>query len=49
MICAVIVAAGQGNAHGPNVDKLFLEVAGRPVIAHTWERFDRHPQIENVV
>lgn len=25
---------------GPNVDKLFLEVAGSPVIAHTWRRFD---------
>jgi 2-C-methyl-D-erythritol 4-phosphate cytidylyltransferase len=34
---------------GPNVDKLFLEIAGRPVIAHTWERFDRHPQIEHIV
>jgi len=22
------------------VDKLFLEVAGRPVVAHTWQRFD---------
>jgi 2-C-methyl-D-erythritol 4-phosphate cytidylyltransferase len=25
---------------GPDVDKLFLEVAGAPVIAHTWRRFD---------
>lgn len=25
---------------GPNVDKLFLEVAGAPVISHTWRRFD---------
>jgi len=25
---------------GPGVDKLFLEVAGRPVIAHTWQRFN---------
>lgn len=34
---------------GPNVDKLFLEVCGRPLVAHTWERFDRHPQIQYVV
>jgi len=25
---------------GPKVDKLFLEVAGRPVVAHTWRRFN---------
>jgi 2-C-methyl-D-erythritol 4-phosphate cytidylyltransferase len=25
---------------GPKVDKLFLEVGGRPVVAHTWRRFD---------
>jgi 2-C-methyl-D-erythritol 4-phosphate cytidylyltransferase len=25
---------------GAGVDKLFLEVAGRPVIAHTWQKFD---------
>lgn len=49
MICAVIVAAGKGTRMGPNIDKLFLPVAGRPVIAHTWERFDRFSQIEHVV
>ncbi len=49
MISVVIVAAGKGTRMGPNVDKLFLEVAGRPVIAHTWGRFDRHPQIDHVV
>lgn len=49
MICAVIVAAGKGTRMGPNIDKLFLPVAGRPVIAHTWERFDRLPEIAHVV
>jgi 2-C-methyl-D-erythritol 4-phosphate cytidylyltransferase len=49
MICAVIVAAGKGTRMGPNIDKLFLPVAGRPVIAHTWERFDRFPEIAHVV
>jgi len=37
---AIIVAAGRGTRMGPNVDKLFLEVAGAPVIFHTWRRFD---------
>lgn len=34
---------------GPEVDKLFLEVAGRPVVAHTWLRFDRSREIDEVV
>ena len=33
MTSAIIVAAGKGMRMGANVDKLFLEVAGRPVIA----------------
>jgi 2-C-methyl-D-erythritol 4-phosphate cytidylyltransferase len=49
MICAVIVAAGKGTRMGPDIDKLFLPVAGRPVIAHTWERFDRFSEIAHVV
>jgi len=40
MNAAILVAAGQGTRMGAGVDKLFLVVAGRPVIAHTWQRFD---------
>lgn len=40
MISAIIVAAGKGTRMGPEVDKLFLEVAGHPLIVHTWQRFD---------
>jgi 2-C-methyl-D-erythritol 4-phosphate cytidylyltransferase len=49
MNCAVIVAAGKGTRMGPNVDKLFLEVAGRPVIAHTWQRFNDAKCIQQVI
>jgi len=34
---------------GPNVDKLFLEVAGRPVVAHTWARFDAAAGIDDII
>ena len=34
---------------GPNVDKLFLEVAGKPVVAHTWARFDALDEIGEIV
>jgi 2-C-methyl-D-erythritol 4-phosphate cytidylyltransferase len=40
MISALIVAAGKSTRMGPNLDKLLLPVAGRPVVAHTWQRFD---------
>ena len=47
MVSAVIVAAGSGIRMG--ADKLFLEVAGLPVVGHTWRRFDAHPEIDEVV
>src|SRR5688572_23572661 len=49
MNCAVIVAAGKGTRMGPKVDKLFLEVAGRPVIAHTWQRFNDARCVQHIV
>ena len=38
MNAAILVAAGKGVRMG--TDKLWLEIAGRPVIAHTWQRFN---------
>jgi 2-C-methyl-D-erythritol 4-phosphate cytidylyltransferase len=49
MNSAVIVAAGRGTRMGPGVDKLFLEVMGMPVVAHTWRRFDRCSQIQEII
>lgn len=49
MNSAVIVAAGKGARMGPGVDKLFLEVAGRPVIAHTWQRFNDAACIDEII
>ncbi len=46
---AILVAAGSGKRFGPGADKIFLEIAGRPVIAHTWRRFDAVPAIGEVV
>jgi 2-C-methyl-D-erythritol 4-phosphate cytidylyltransferase len=34
---------------GPDKDKLFLEVAGLPVVAHTWRRFDHAKEISDIV
>jgi len=49
MVAAIIVAAGLGKRFGPEADKLFLEVAGRPVVGHTWARFDASDVIDEVV
>lgn len=49
MNSAIIVAAGKGTRMGPGVDKLFLEVAGRPVLAHTWQRFNDARCIDDLV
>jgi 2-C-methyl-D-erythritol 4-phosphate cytidylyltransferase len=49
MVSAIIVAAGKGTRMGANVDKLFLEVAGRPVVAHTWGRFNLAKDVHQIV
>ncbi len=49
MTSAIIVAAGKGIRMGPQTDKLFLPVHGRPVIAWSWQRFDSAPCIGEIV
>ena len=49
MNAAILVAAGKGARMGAGVDKLFLEVAGRPVVAHTWQRFNDAPCIDEII
>jgi 2-C-methyl-D-erythritol 4-phosphate cytidylyltransferase len=49
MNTAILVAAGKGVRMGTGVDKLFLEVAGRPVVAHTWQRFNDVKCIAEIV
>lgn len=34
---------------GPNVDKLFLEIAGKPVVVHTWQTFAAAACIEEII
>jgi 2-C-methyl-D-erythritol 4-phosphate cytidylyltransferase len=49
MTSAIIVAAGKSARMGPQTDKLFLLIAGRPLVAHTWQRFDRAGCIDQIV
>jgi 2-C-methyl-D-erythritol 4-phosphate cytidylyltransferase len=49
MTSAIIVAAGRGTRMGPKLDKLFLKVCGRPVVAYAWSVLDAEPEIDEVV
>src|SRR5689334_4510423 len=49
MTSALLVAAGKGTRMGPNVDKLFLELNGCPVIAHTWRRLEQTSAIDEII
>jgi 2-C-methyl-D-erythritol 4-phosphate cytidylyltransferase len=46
---ALIVAAGSSVRMGAQTDKLFLTVAGRPLVAHPWLRFDGAPFIDEII
>jgi len=47
MNAAILVAAGKGVRMG--ADKLFLEIAGRPVIAHTWKNFNDAKCVDEII
>ncbi len=49
MNAAILVAAGKSSRMGPRVNKLFLEAAGRPVVAHTWQRFNDAKCIDEII
>jgi 2-C-methyl-D-erythritol 4-phosphate cytidylyltransferase len=39
-VAAIIVAAGSGVRMGASVPKQFIEIAGKPILQHTLERFE---------
>ncbi len=45
---AVIFAGGSGARMGAGLAKQFLEVNGKPIIIHTLEIFDEHPEIDKI-
>ncbi|MGI4958583.1 MAG: SDR family NAD(P)-dependent oxidoreductase [Janthinobacterium lividum] len=46
---AVILASGVGDRAGFSRPKQLVKLAGRPVIAHALERFQTHPDIDEIV
>lgn len=44
----LIPAAGTGRRMGGSVSKQYLELANKPILAHTLTLFENHPLIENI-
>lgn len=49
MISGVIVAGGQGKRMGAGFNKLFLELCGKEIIAHTLSVFENCTEIDEIV
>lgn len=43
---ALIIAGGSGNRMGQDIPKQFLHVDGCPIIIHTMQCFQRHPDVD---
>ena len=43
---AIILAGGSGSRFGADMPKQFLQVAGKMIIEHTIDAFERHPMID---
>lgn len=46
---AIILAAGQGKRMGKEVNKLFLKVNKKPILAYSLEKFGKNPLIDEIV
>ena len=44
----LIPAAGMGRRMGAAVNKQYLQLSGRSILARTLELFDRHPAISSI-
>lgn len=49
MNIALLTAAGIGSRMHMDLPKQFLHIEGKPVIVHTMEAFQRHPQIDAII
>jgi 2-C-methyl-D-erythritol 4-phosphate cytidylyltransferase len=49
MNSAIIVAAGSGKRFGSKIPKQFVELAGKPLLIHTLQRFDACDEIGEII
>ncbi|MBE7056668.1 MAG: 2-C-methyl-D-erythritol 4-phosphate cytidylyltransferase [Ruminococcaceae bacterium] len=48
MNIGAILAGGKGLRMGGSVPKQFLDIGGKPILVHTIEKFQRHPEIDEI-
>lgn len=48
-VCAIIVAGGKGRRMGADINKVFLPLCGKEILAHTLDAFERCADIDEVV
>lgn len=48
-ICAIVVAGGKGKRMGADVNKQYLIIHGRPILAHTLSVFDSIDLVDDVI
>lgn len=48
MNIALIIAGGSGNRMGQDIPKQFMHVDGAPIIIHTMQCFQMHPDIQSI-
>lgn len=46
---ALIPAAGMGRRMGASINKQYLKLAGRPILAHTLALFENSPDIDRII
>lgn len=49
MNCGIVVAAGRSERMGPKVDKAFISLETKPMLAYSLEAFEHCPEIDEVV
>lgn len=49
MVVALLTAAGTGTRMGQDIPKQFMHVDNKPVIIHTMEAFQNHPNIDAII
>jgi len=47
-IIVLIPAAGSGTRMGASINKQYLQLAERPILAHTLELFNNHPLVDHI-
>ena len=49
MVVALLTAAGTGTRMGQDIPKQFIHVDNKPLIIHTMEAFQNHPNVDSIM